>query len=105
MKQMSQLGKMFTYIALRQLQSTCSSKYKPVTVDQIGSGVPLVVKLTELGMVHTNMQAQVLITKRGGELVAKYFAAVADELRANHFGKFTWSKRSKFHKALMQRIA
>lgn len=44
-----------------------------------------------------------------GELIriddASYFAACADELRDGHFGKFTWNKRTKFHQAILARLA
>ena len=45
------------------------------------------------------------ISGKGGKLVARYFAACADELARGRFGKMKWDKRSKFHKAVMARIA
>ena len=36
---------------------------------------------------------------------ARYLKACADELTNARFGKMKWDKRSKFHKALMERIA
>ena len=106
MNNMSQLGQMFTYIALRHLQfATNPKKYKLLHISELKGAATLVAELGKRGVVHINMDGSIRINRKGGKLVDRYFAVCADMLHAGHFGNFTWSKRSKFHKALMQRIA
>lgn len=103
--QMTQLGKMFVYIALMQLRASTNNKYSNVKVEELGNASKLVVKLVDYGVVKPTMDGKVVLTKKGGELIIRYLKACSDELTNAHFGKMKWDKRSKFHKALMERIA
>lgn len=102
---MSQLGKMFTYIALMQLRASTNNKFSNVKVADLGIASSLAVKLVEMGVVRITMKAEVVVTKKGAALVARYFKACSNELLMARFGKIRWDKRSKFHKELMARIA
>ena len=109
-KKMTQLGKMFTYIALIQIRHHANKKQKVAMEYDAGTtgSKKLVDELVKLGVVKIvefNGDKLVCISKDGGKLVARYFAACADELARGRFGKMKWDKRSKFHKELMARIA
>lgn len=108
--QMTQLGKMFVYIALMEMRN------KPFELDGCSAGViNLVGKLMELDVVRcpadtprTQYDADCtyyILTDKGSKLIDRYLKACADELTKARFGKMKWDKRSKFHKALMERIA
>ena len=120
--QMTQLGKMFTYIALLQLKDSIKCpKGASADITQLQDGAKkLVDELVKLGVVKITVEPSeedvpggtvmvnwtyASITKKGGVLVARYLKACADELTNARFGKMKWDKRSKFHKALMERIA
>lgn len=106
---MTQLGRMFVYIALKQIRG-----YKVCSDDlSIGAGV-LFMKLYDLGVAKFENDGSVdgvggnnmcVLTTKGEELLPRYLAACADELRDGHFGKMKWDKRTKFHKAILARIA
>lgn len=107
---MSQLGKMFVYIALMEL------KNRAVYMDgelSTAAGM-LAMKLCDIGVVTYESDGSVdglggnnifVLTEKGKQLLPRYLAACADELRTARFGKMKWDKRSKFHKALMERLA
>lgn len=108
--QVSQLGKMFVYIALREL------KGKPFDLEDSTIGViNLVGKLIELDVIECPADAPrtqhdadcdyYILTDKGRQLLSRYLKACSDELTKAHFGKMKWDKRSKFHKELMARIA
>ncbi len=106
MKNMTQVGKMFVYIALRQLQAFSSAKGELLNTTELNaSSAELVRELMKLGVVNTCFGGKIAVTTKGAPLVARYFAACADELRSGKLGKFAWSKRTKFHKAVLARIA
>ena len=109
---MTQLGRMFTYIELARLQYAvahdCLGERAVCYSEMNDASKALVDELIKRGVVkllHRNDKYYAIVENKALRLVDRYFAACADELRDGHFGKFTWSKRSKFHKALMQRIA
>jgi len=119
---MTQLGKMFVYIALLQLQDSMKCpKWTSADITMWTDGAKkLVDNLVKLGVVKIDVEPSdeevpggtvrvdwtyASITKKGANLVPRYFAACADDLRAGRFGKFTWSKRTKFHKEVLARIA
>lgn len=111
--QMTQLGKMFTYIALRQLRwyeaPVDCTDYDASLVHEnelSETAYGLVKELLKMFVIRKTPDGEMYeVTKSGGKLVAKYFAACADELRDGHFGTMKWDKGSEFHKALMARIA
>lgn len=123
---LSQLGKMFVYLALLDLRAYVEFGNRKVAAeleyDMSHGAKQIAGKLIELGVIDVFFGAKpvdgaedvdegavdltgYLVSAKGAKLVAKYFAACADELRAGHFGKMKWDKRTKFHKALMARIA
>lgn len=106
-KKMTQLGKMFTYIALCQLRHNTNEKQELAWSAKMSSDAQNILcnQLISLGVINRDAVGMYRITKKGGELVARYFAACADELTRGRFGKMKWDKRSKFHKEVMARIA
>lgn len=114
-KKMTQLGKMFTYIALRRIRYVANSKRENALGtqatcydDMTDSAKALVDELLKLGVVkllHRNNKHFVSAYGEGIKLEDRYLRACADELRSGHFGKMKWDKRSKFHKELMAHIA
>ena len=122
MKQMTQLGKMFVYVALQELLDTTKGFDKPsadITMCQNGT-YELARQLEKLGVVKISVEPSeeevpggtvtvnwtyVSITEKGAKLVTRYLKVCSDELTKARFGKMKWDKRSKFHKELMSRIA
>lgn len=119
---MSQLGKMFVYIALLQLQDSmkCPKSASADITMWTDGAKKLVDHLVKLGVVKIDIEPSeedvpggtvrvdwtyASITKKGDDLVQRYFAACSNDLRKGCFGKFTWSKRTKFHKAILARLA
>lgn len=119
-----QLHRMLVYIALRQLESVTKKSASPYTVWEMRNNglTKFMEPLFTGGYITTNvpefmvedgyvfdpddeLRCSIGITKYGGEVVKRYLQKYADELRDGHFGKFAWSKRTKFHKAIMDRIA
>ena len=99
------LSTMFTYIALRQLQAHMAKGAKPFDESELTfSSQVLLYQLGRYGLVGKHGTSFV-ITKKGAEHVARIFKTFAEELSAGHLGKFEWSKRTKFHKEVMARIA
>ena len=105
---LSQLGKMFVYIALCQLRHSTNSKCELVSYATLMPGaIKLVECLDKMGYVKPigeEGQWDFVITKAGGELVVRYLATCAEELRRGRFGKMKWDKRSKFHQAILARL-
>jgi hypothetical protein len=107
----SQLGKMFIYIALMEM------KGKPYNLDGASRNVSNIVgKLdSELDVIRcpgdnprNQYDADIdyyVLTDKGRNLLPRYLKACSDELKAGHFGKLKWDKRSKFHKELLARLA
>lgn len=103
MKQMTQLGKMFTYIALMFVRG------KVLVLDEMCDGAQTLVKelerLNVIQLLPLGERFVIGMSENGLKLINRYFAACADELSAGHFGKYTWNKRTKYHQAIMARIA
>jgi len=108
-QKMTQLGRMFTYIALNELQGNpINSIFSDA--DWSEGAQKLLAKLIELGVVEDKLDDDgifnhLLITYKGKDLINRYFKACSEELTKARFGKMKWDKRSKFHKELMARIA
>lgn len=105
--QVTQLGKMFVYIALMQLRHATNEKFDLAWSVNMSADAQnnLCEPLMQMGLVNRNAYGEYTITAKGGKLVARYLKACSDELTKAHFGKMKWDKRSKFHKELMARIA
>ncbi len=109
--EMTQLGRMFTYIAIQQIAAEGVQHIGTYYYYEEGSeGVKqLCKKLYELGVIKFEKIAsgdhKTLLTKKGEEVLPRYLAKCADELRAGHFGKRKIDKRTSYYRAIMVRIA
>ena len=111
MKQMTQLGKMFTYIELARLQYAvthdCLGERAVCYSEMNDASKALVDELVKRGavkLIHRYDKYFAIINNDHLPIVDRYFAACADELRTGCFGKMKWDRQSKFHKALLDRL-